>query len=84
MKKLWTIGLIVILGLAIVLAIVFYNEPKTKEMEEEITIKHMQTFDSATKSILNRSILGDFQWQSTGYQNGGIVRIYNYWTIGYP
>ena len=84
MKKYWRIGLFIILFLVIILTIIFYNTLGIKEINQEITIRHMQTFDSKTKSVLNNSLIGDFQWESTGYQNGGIGRIYNYWTIGNP
>lgn len=86
MKNSKIISLIIFLIIAVVITVLLCIKLEKNNIEDNssITITHLQTFDSSSGQILNYSLIGDFQWQSTAYEYGSIGRIYDYWSIGNP
>ncbi|MFH1285768.1 MAG: hypothetical protein ABIH99_04260 [Candidatus Micrarchaeota archaeon] len=74
---------IVLIVLAIIASAYFlvFNNGNPR-VEPVYTIKHLQTFDTVSNQLFERECKGQFQWQSTGYQYGGIGRLYGWFSLG--
>lgn len=84
----WTsrVGIIIIFGIVVMILYIgsFGAWKDTLEQEKIVKIESGQTFDSTSGKLFENSKEGDFQWQATGYQYGGIGTIHNTWSIGNP
>lgn len=72
------VGIIIIILVGVTAIVLFLNKSQGRNYSE-ITIRHLQYFDSSKGEIITEKekgiSSGDFQWQSTIYQNNRIGSI---------